>query len=355
MMAPAPRVRADRPRPARCETCGFSSRHTIQKPGEKLRWMVCCHAWMCEGCRDVRGCTNRSDATDDPSVGRETALQHRVPTQDGVWLKIPDQVYHGDRASLSSSGARTLLWESPEQFLSDQLEPPNPKPEYDFGHGAHKYVLREGSEIVEVDADTWRGKDAQIERQAAWKASQIPLLTKDVMKAKAMADAVMKNRWAKQLLAPASGAVSEASGYWHDPVTGVRLRFRPDRLVQIRGQWFCVDYKTMRDSADTEKVMKSVADYKYHQQQAWYEDGCAATGIDDVRFVFIFQSKKLPYLANVVELPRVDVERGRQLNRLAIDLYASCKETDTWHGLDDTIHTGEFPRYAVYREEQLLA
>ena len=355
MMAPtpeqAPRVRADRPRPARCETCGFSSRHTIQKPGERLRWMVCCHAWMCEGCRDLRGCSGRSDTSDDPAVGRETALQHRVPAQDGVWKRVPEQVYHADRASLSSSGARTLLHESPAQFLSDQSDPPDPKPVYDFGSAAHKFVLGEGADIVEVDAENWRGKDAQIARRAAWKEGKVPLLTADVMMAKAMAEAVMRNKWAKMLLAEGT---PELSGYWHDPETGVRLRFRTDWLTTVRGQLFCIDYKTA-PSADPRKFARSAADFGYNQQQPWYEDGLVATGVGEARFLYITQSKKKPYLVSVNELDRQAVDLGRRLNRRAIELYAQCKATDTWPGFDDTVHTIGLPSYAIYQQEELLA
>ena len=316
--------------------------------------MACCHAWMCGGCRDLRGCTGRSDTTEDPAVGLETPLQHKVPEKDGVWKKIPEVVYHADRTSLSSSGARTLLWESPAQFLADQLQPPDPKPVYDFGGAAHKYVLKEGAEIVEIKADTFRGADAKIKQQAAWKEGKIPLLTKDVIKAKAMAAAVTKNRWARMLLEEGERGTPEVSGYYHDPETGVRVRFRPDWIVWIRGQLFCVDYKTST-SADPKKFEKSAGDFGYHQQQPWYTDGLLATGIGEARFVFIVQAKKPPFLTSVVELERAAIDLGRRLNRRALDIYAQCKAADTWPGFDETVHTIGIPTYTVYKQEDLLA
>lgn len=338
-------------RPTRCETCGFSSRHTIQKPGEILQWMACCHAWMCAGCRDVRGCSGRSDTSEDPAVGLETNLQHQVPTRDGVWKRVPEKVYHADRTSLSSSGARTLLHETPAQFLSDQIDPPESKDVYDFGSAAHKYVLHEGAEIAEVEAENWRGKDAQIARRAARKEGKVPLLTEDVMKAKAMAAAVTKNQWAKMLLAEGT---PEVSGYWRDPETGVRLRCRPDWITWVRGQLFCVDYKTST-TADPRKFMKSAADFGYHQQQPWYEEGLLRTDVGEARFVFIVQSKKPPYLTSVIELDSEAVDLGRRLNRRAVDIYAQCKATDSWPGYEDTVHTIGLPSYAHYQQEELLA
>ncbi|MGC7220097.1 recE, partial [Mycobacteroides abscessus subsp. massiliense] len=79
-------------------------------------------------------------------------MSDQIPAEDGMYSGIPDEVYHGDRTSLSSSGARALLAPScPEIFRHQQLEPPAPKPQYDFGHVAHKFVLGEGSEIAELD------------------------------------------------------------------------------------------------------------------------------------------------------------------------------------------------------------
>lgn len=275
-----------------------------------------------------------------------------IPDEDGIYSGISDIDYHADHDSLSSSGARSLL-NAPAIFDYERKQPPNPKPEYDFGHAAHKYVLGEGSEIVEVEADSWRGKDAQEAREAAWADDKVPLLTKDIATAKTMAAAAYNHPLLHQLLSVPEGA-AELSGYWHDPETGVRLRFRPDWLCQIGGRIIGVDYKTTTDSSP-EHCAKAAADYGYHMQDAWYRDGLIATEIsDNPDFLIAFQSKKPPHLVSVARIRAHHVDLGRRRNRKAIGIYHRCVETGIWPGYGDHIHDLDLPNYAVYRQEAEL-
>lgn len=290
-------------------------------------------------------------------------MSGQIPAEDGMYSGIPDEVYHADRGSLSSSGARALLAPScPEIFRHQQLEPPAPKPQYDFGHVAHKFVLGEGTEIVELDpAIHGLNKDGspskaptnttmwQEAAQEARQRGQIPMHIAEVAKAKAMAAKVREHPLAAALLADGT---PELSGYWHDPETGVRLRFRPDWLPNPgRGRLIVVDYKTAT-SAHPGHFARAAADYGYHQQVPWYLDGLAACDIaDDAAFVFIVQSKSPPYPVSVIELKPDDIELGRRRNRKAIDLYAQCVRTGNWPDYGQGVHSVSLPSYAVYQQE----
>lgn len=290
-------------------------------------------------------------------------MSEQIPAEDGMYSGIPDEVYHADRGSLSSSGARALLAPScPEIFRHQQLEPPAPKPQYDFGHVAHKFVLGEGSEIAELDpAIHGLNKDGspsksptstamwQEAAEAARQRGQIPMHIAEVAKAKAMAAKVREHPLAAALLADGT---PELSGYWHDPETGVRLRFRPDWLPNPgRGRLIVVDYKTAT-SAHPGHFARAAADYGYHQQVPWYLDGLAACDIaDDAAFVFIVQSKTPPFPVSVIELKPDDIELGRRRNRKAIDLYAACAAHDHWPDYGQGVHSVSLPSYAVYQQE----
>ncbi|WP_104151120.1 PD-(D/E)XK nuclease-like domain-containing protein [Mycobacterium intracellulare] len=282
-------------------------------------------------------------------------LHRIIPELDGVYSGISDIDYHADHLSLSSSGARAMIPPSaPAIFAHQRKEPPNPKPEYDFGHAAHKYVLGEGSVIVEVDADSWRSADARAAREEAWAADQVPLLSKDVAKAKAMADAAYEHPVLRSLLNAADGA-PELSGYWHDPETGVRLRYRTDWLCQIGGRIVGLDYKTTTN-AEPNHCARSAADYGYHMQKAWYLDGLAATEVaDDADFLLAFQAKTPPFLVSVIRIRPHHVDLGRRRNRHAINTYAECTQSGVWPGYGDHIHELDLPSYAVYRQEQELS
>lgn len=286
-----------------------------------------------------------------------------IPTADGIYSGIPDEVYHGDRTSLSSSGARALLApSSPEIFHHQRQQPPEPKPQYDFGHVAHKFVLGEGAEIFELDpAVHGLNKDGtpsksptstamwQQAAEEARKLGQIPMHIAEVAKAKAMAARVREHPLAGPLL---SDGTPELSGYWHDPETGVRLRFRPDWLPNPgRGRLIVVDYKTST-SAYPGHFAKAAAEYGYHQQAPWYLDGLAACEIaDDAAFLFIVQSKTAPYPVTVIELDPEDIELGRRRNRKAINLYAQCVAADHWPDYGQRVHCVSLPSYARYQQE----
>lgn len=290
-------------------------------------------------------------------------MSEQIPAEDGMYSGIPDEVYHADRGSLSSSGARALLAPScPEIFYHQRQQPPEPKPQYDFGHVAHKFVLGEGSEIAELDpAIHGLNKDGSPSKaptntamwqeavQEARERGQIPMHIAEVAKAKAMAAKVREHPLAAALLADGT---PELSGYWHDPETGVRLRFRPDWLPNPgRGRLIVVDYKTAT-SAHPGHFAKAAADYGYHQQVPWYLDGLAACDIsNDAAFVFIVQSKSPPYPVSVIELKPDDIELGRRRNRKAIDLYAQCVAADHWPDYGQGVHSVSLPSYAVYQQE----
>lgn len=276
-----------------------------------------------------------------------------APTEVGIYPDIPDSVYHADRGSLSSSGARKLLPPScPAIFRYEQDQPPASKAEYDFGHAAHTLVLGKGAEIVAIEADSWRTKAAKEHADAARSAGKTPLLIADVKKAKAMAAKVAEHPVAAALLA--EGA-PELSAYWDDPETGARLRCRPDWLTHTAtGRPLCVDYKTTAKLAQPNAFGKSAGDFGYHLQAPFYLDGLAAHGLHDAAFLFIVQSKVAPYLVSVVELDPEAVALGRDLNRVAIRLFADCMATDVWPAYGDHIHLVDIPKYTYYQSEGLL-
>ena len=287
-----------------------------------------------------------------------------APEEDGVYANIPDEVYHADRNSLSSSGARTLLWSSAAAFDEQQRTPRAPTAAYDQGHLVHLMVLGEGARIEVLDpavhglkADgtpsdkptstaMWKQAEAEVRERGA-----IPITPAEYAEAKRMADQVFKHPLARNVL---SRGDAEVSGYWTDPDTGVRLRWRADWLHPGRTRLIIVDYKTTK-SARPSSFHRSCGDYGYHQQEAWYRDGAIANDLDpDPLFIFIAQEKTPPYLVSVHESHPDDIARARALNRKAIDLYAECRRTGIWPGYGDGIHTIDIPAYQRIREEALL-
>lgn len=276
-------------------------------------------------------------------------------TEPGVY-DIPVDEYHADPVegrSLSSTGARKLLAPScPALFRYDQLNPPAPKPHFDFGHAAHKIVLGAGAEIVVVadewgqDPNEWRTKAVK-ERVAEVRADGgIPIKPGDFDRVTAMAEALRAHPIAAALLAAGNGAAEQTLA-WRDERTGVWRRALLDWLPDepaSRGRLIITDYKTAA-AADNDSIQKAAHSHGYHQQAAWYEDGVAALGLGEPAFVFIFQEKTAPYLVNVVQLDAIAMRLGRERNREAIDLYRKCVAADRWPGYSDEIELIPLPAW----------
>lgn len=245
-----------------------------------------------------------------------------LPTS-GLHLGVDEREYHSDRESLSSTGAKTLL-KSPALFRH-QLDHPVFKDSFDHGSGAHKYVLGVGADVVRVEADSWRTKAAQEQRDAARVEGKIPLLAAVDDKAKAMAEKVHQHRLASLLLAEGS---PEVSMWATDPDTGVLMRGRADWL----GKRLIVDYKTTNsaDPWDLTGRYGTVAKLGYAVQAQWYLRVARACGHPAEGFLWIFQEKDPPHQVSVAFCDDDDLRAADARVDHALATYADCVAADEW-------------------------
>ncbi|POG47131.1 hypothetical protein BV881_12395 [Streptomyces sp. ZL-24] len=272
----------------------------------------------------------------------------------GLYPNLPIETYHGDRTSLSSSGARSLLAPScPARFRYEQDNPRPRKAVFDFGNAAHRVVLGDGPELVAIEAPDWRSKAAREERIKVEAAGGVALLAAEYDQVQAMADAIRRHPVASALFAPGSGR-PEVSVFWEDRPTGVRRRARFDWLPNPGpGRLIIPDYKTCR-SAEPSALAKAVHEYGYHQQADWYRAAARAVdlGGEDTAFVFVCQEKTAPYLVTVFEPDMTALRIGAAKNRRAIETYARCVETGHWPGYTDEIAYLSLPVWAEIRDTE---
>lgn len=190
----------------------------------------------------------------------------------------------------------------------------------------------------------------------------------ELARAQAMAEAVMSHPVAGKLLSPKAG-VAELSCYWLDEETGVLCRCRPDFW---RDDGIVVDLKTTAD-ASPEGFAKSINDWRYHVQQAFYEDGMKAAGkqapeqrADDPTglvmadgwgrplpkaFVFVAVENEYPHPVGVYRIETESVEIGRREYRADLAAYAESLRTDKWPGYSDRIEPISLPAWRLRQEE----
>ena len=195
----------------------------------------------------------------------------------------------------------------------------------------------------ECDKRTKAGKEQWAEFEAA-NAGKIVLGMEDGMLCHYLAQSVLSHGHglAAQLLV---GAMPEVSALWSDAEFNVRCRARFDALTP--GGWI-IDLKTTTD-ASPRGFSKSVANFRYHVQAAWYLDGYQiATGGDlPVGFLFIAVEKTPPYAVALYELDAESVDHGRMVARRDLARYANARDLDHWGGYQEGIQTLSLPRWAM--------
>lgn len=273
-------------------------------------------------------------------------------TDPGVYA-MPDAEYFAHPA-LSQSQAKVLL-ACPARYRW-QLDHPRPDTKaFDFGHAAHSMVLGTGPAIAVIPDDVLASNGAVSTKAAkefiadARAKGEVPLKAEENAQVVAMADAIRDNPDAVRLLA---AGTPEQAIVWDDG--DVQRRCKLDVLPEpSQHRMVAADYKTT-ERADKESFTRSVINYGYHQQAAWYLEALAAVGISsDAGFAFVVQEKTEPYPVVVYELDEDLLAIGAELNAQAVELFRQCRDTDTWPGYPEGITVLSAPGWYLRRHQSV--
>ena len=158
-----------------------------------------------------------------------------------------------------------------------------------------------------------------------------------------MAEAIRSHPAAAALLAEGE---PEVSLLWTDPETGLRCKARVDWLAP----GFAVDLKTTKDSSPA-SFARSIANYRYHVQQAHYRAGLDALGIRNDAFFFIAVEKAPPYPVGCYCITEAAEQVGFRLRRRGLSAWKSCVESGAWPAWrSPTIETLPLPGWAMIEE-----
>lgn len=280
--------------------------------------------------------------------------------QPGVY-DLTAEAYHADPVpggSLSSSGARMLLAPSCPALYRHRMDAgQGHRQVFDIGHAAHAEVLGIGAELAVIDADSYRTNAARAERDAAYAAGKTPLLVAEHEQVLGMATALREHPVASELFRPGHGEAEQAL-FWFDEEFGVWRRAMLDWSFYspVTGQFIAADYKTTK-SAEPDAISRAMSTYGYVQQDPYYLDGAIALGLaGDLppAFIFVFQEKEPPYLVTICQLNPESREWGQVLNRKALDVYRTCRETGHWPGYSDGVISVGIPGWADRQHQTAL-
>jgi hypothetical protein len=275
----------------------------------------------------------------------------------GAYADISNEAYHRDPnllpgPSLSSTGAKMLLAQSPFHFWHASALNPDRLPESDkrhlnVGKAAHDLLLLQDrwpdAYHVTPEGFSRAAKKAQADDIAEAEHAAARGLTilshDDDTTVRAVAAALRGNPLAMRLL---SDGVAEETLAWQDGETGVWLRARPDFRTTS-----CASGGAIRIDADLKFMAathcspvgfsRAIDSFGYHQSAAFYADGIKAVyGQAPTHRVHVVVEKDAPHSVSLYQLPAEDLDYGRALNRRAIRLFADCQAADRWPAWADS-------------------
>ena len=275
------------------------------------------------------------------------------------YLKIP---------ALSSSGLKSFR-RSPAHHRHD-LD--NPRPETDalrVGTAIHTAILEPGfmEEYVVLEGCSGRyasGKkagqrcinNAKIARgkkgfcgthdpKKGTPSDALPLSLQEYGRVCGARDAVRFHPTAAGMLLAHDGRIERTGVFLDD--SGVWGRFRPDRLVKANGVRIHADLKSTRD-ASPKAFERSIVQFGYIHQAAWYRRGLAALGTDCEASVIVAVESQPPHGVSCFLLAEEDLRRAHVDTDRLLREYARCLERDEWPAYPDGLREIKLPEWAFW-------
>ena len=253
---------------------------------------------------------------------------------------------------ISASGLK-LIGRSPlhywARYIDPNREPQEQTPSLRLGTAIHTAVLepmRYASEYAvapKVDRRTKDGKETWAAFEEECAAKKLTVISADDH-ATCMAISERLNRHPAASVLFRSG-VAELSMFWEDAETGVPCKCRPDWLIKGMA---ILDVKSTQD-ASADAFARSIYNYEYHMQAAWYLDGVRACIDKDAPEAFIFAAfeKDAPHAPAFYSADGDMIALGRQLYRKRLATYAACKAQNFWPGYPAGITSISLPAWVL--------
>jgi hypothetical protein len=241
------------------------------------------------------------------------------PALPHIERDLPDSIYHSFDA-MSASRLR-ILDRSTSLHLAHSIANPSDSPALAVGRALHCKVLtphlylRDFVVAPAVDRRTKEGK-ATYESFVASVGSKTVLTADQAEEVSSMAAAVAQNPDARMVVSELNGS-AEVSLFAE--IAGVRAKSRFDRLVEVNGERIIVDVKTTASSASKSEFERTIWNFGYGVQCAFYLEMARACGVPAQHFVFVVVEKTAPYATAVYRFSDeiADAFRPRMLELVA--------------------------------------
>jgi exodeoxyribonuclease VIII len=265
----------------------------------------------------------------------------------GIHNDVPESEYHAPAFGVVSKSALDAIVRSPAHYLHWHTTPREPTDAMLFGRAFHCAALEPErfatAYVVKPEFGDQR-TPANKARRLEWEAQNagseaISAAWRD--KALRMAEVLRAHPLVSRMLV---GGQSEVTVTWRDEQTGLPCKSRADYYVPQRAM--VVDLKSTAD-ASPDAFRKSIANYRYHVQDALYRDAFRGAGAPIQHFVMVAVEKEGPHGVAVYSLDAESIAMGYGAARQGIDALAHAVKTDDWRGYPAQINTVELPPWAA--------
>lgn len=295
-----------------------------------------------------------------------------IITAAGAYEGISNADYHGNPnllpgPSLSASGAKVIIEQSPLHFWHQSCLNPNRK-ESDAAHFA---VGRAAHDLLLLGGD-WRTRYHVLPEGFAWnktvamaehieaaahakKAGKTLIKADDMKLVERIADRISSSADARNALLR---GIPELTLVWQDERTGVWLRARPDfmplTVIEKAAIRAVPDLKIMAPThCSPAGFSRAIANLGYHYAPAHYGEGMKQIyGVYPTHCVHVVIEREEPHSVSLYELPAEDIDRGRLLMRQAINVFDQCLKRNDWPGYTTAPMQVGLPIYARMRVDE---
>ena len=266
--------------------------------------------------------------------------------------ELTNEEYHGDKTAVSSSvlkrfekSAASVLCYYMTRDHEDEAE------HFRLGRAIHCASLEPKKFIeVVVKQPEFSGTGSRKEK-ADWIAAQAKtamiLKEKEFLQVEGMVNSILEYPDAVSFM---NRGVPEISGYYRDPITGIKCKLRPDLWDEELG--ILLDVKSCVDCSPY-AFSKKIKDYGYHLSMAMYSEGIyQITGKRPKDCIFLAVEKKPPYECAIYFCKPEMLQKGYEEYNFAMQKLKFCLETKTWPRRQSEGEEIDLPQY-VYKKEEL--
>ena len=265
----------------------------------------------------------------------------------GLFESMPAAEYHRRELGVASKSALDLVTVSPAHYQAwvnghDEAS----TPALFFGSAFHCALLEPQvfaeTYACEPDFGDCRFKGNRLARDE-WReahAGATPISSGDMDKVRGMVASILQHRLAGRMI---RSGKAEITARWTDEDTGLRCKARGDFYVPDLAM--LLDVKTTLD-ASPRGFAKSVTNYGYDRQDAFYRAGFTTAGARVEHVAFVVVEKEPPYAVAVYQLSERFVERGHASIRRDMATLSECLKSNTFPGYPDGLTIIEPPRWA---------